>query len=373
MDFIEGLPMSHGANVIMVVVDRFSKYAHFIPLKHPFTATTVAQAFLDTVVKLHSLPLSIVSDRDKIFTSQLWKELFKTLGTKLHFSTAYHPQTDGQTERVNQCLEMFLRCAVHDDPKQWRKWLPLAELWYNSTFHSALGCSPFCAVYGTDPNFAALPVSDTPVDTDAATLLQQRQAHLEFLKTHLAAAQNRMKMYADRQRTEKHYQVGEQVLLKLQPYAQSSLVNRPCPKLAFKFFGPFHILEKIGEVAYKLDLPAHSAIHPVFHVSQLKEYTPDFTPVFAELPQVPALDTVDTIPEEILDRRLVKKGAAAAPQGLIKWRGIPAEAATWEDLHVLKQRFPDALVWGQPSFQGGADVTDTGAHVEGVIQKGITT
>lgn len=180
MDFIEGLPLSHGANVIMVVVDRLSKYAHFIPLKHPFSATTVAQVFLDSVVKLHSVPLSIVSDRDKIFTSQLWKELFKTLGTKLHFSTAYRPQTDGQTERV--CLEMFLRCAVHEDPKSWKKWLPLAELWYNSTFHSALGCSPFKAVYGIEPNFMAIPPADKAMTTDAAIMLQEREAQLTRLK-----------------------------------------------------------------------------------------------------------------------------------------------------------------------------------------------
>jgi transposase InsO family protein len=111
----------------MVIVDRLTKYAHLVPLKHPFTASLVAIAFMDSVVKLHGVPISIVSDRDKIFTSKLWKEIFALLDTKLQFSTAYHPQPDGKTERVNQCIKMFLRCAIHENPKTWRKWLPLAE------------------------------------------------------------------------------------------------------------------------------------------------------------------------------------------------------------------------------------------------------
>ena len=119
MDFIEGLPKSDGYSAILVVVDRLTKVSHFLPLKHPFTAASVAKVFLNTVVRLHGLPLFIVLDRDRIFTSAFWKELFRIWGTELQMSTAYHPQTDGQTERVTQCLERYLRCVVHDSPTKW--------------------------------------------------------------------------------------------------------------------------------------------------------------------------------------------------------------------------------------------------------------
>jgi hypothetical protein len=291
LDFIEGLPLSDGSNVILVVVDRFTKFSHFIPLRHPFTAQFVARVFVDSVVKLHGVPLTLVSDRDKIFTSAFWRELFKILGTRLQFSTAYHPQTDGQTERVNQCLEMYLRCMVSDCPKQWRKWLPLAELWYNSNYHSSLGCSPFKALYGADPNLGAMPVDTANLSSSVTEFLAERNAQLESLKQHLESAQVRMKSNADKHRAERSFQVGELVLLKLQSYTMSSVANRPYPKLAFKFFGPYRVLQKIGSVAYKLELPADSQVHPIFYVSQLKSFTPDFSLVFSDLSKVAELDT----------------------------------------------------------------------------------
>jgi hypothetical protein len=127
MDFIEGLPKSHNYDTILVVIDKFSKYGHFVPMKHPYTALTVAKLFMDNVYKLHGLPQVIISDRDKVFTSELWKELFRLADTTVNLSSAYHPQTDGQTERLNHCLETYLRCMVHACPTKWFQWLSQAE------------------------------------------------------------------------------------------------------------------------------------------------------------------------------------------------------------------------------------------------------
>ena len=123
-----------------------------------------------------------------------------------------------------------------------------------------------------------------------------------------------------------------------------------------KYFGPYTVLERIGPTAYKLDLPASSLIHPTFHVSQLKAFVPDHTPVFSELPHQVQLDAEEVQPEDILDRRLVKKGNRVVPQVLIKWTNVPAASATWEDYYVIKTMFPDALAWGQASVLAGANV-----------------
>lgn len=175
------------------------------------------------------------------------------------------------------------------------------------------------------------------------------------------AAQNKMKLHADRNRTDWEFQVGNQVLLKLQPYAQSSVINRTFPKLAFKFFGPYKVLERIGLAVYKLELPADSLVHPVFHISQLKPFHLDYTPVFSELAKMADLDDRELEPEAILQRRLVKKGNHVVPQVLVKWSQLPESAATWEDFYVVKKRFPSAIAWGQASSHGVGNVTTDGA------------
>jgi transposase InsO family protein len=138
-----------------VVVDKFSKYAQFIPLSYPFIAFQVAHSYMNNFFKLHGMPTAIVSDRDKVFTSHIWQELFKLLGTDLQMSSAYHPQTDGQTERVNQCLETYLRCFVNACPTKWSNWLAQAEYWYNTSYHSSLSKSPFVVLYAMNQDILA--------------------------------------------------------------------------------------------------------------------------------------------------------------------------------------------------------------------------
>jgi hypothetical protein len=175
LDFIEGLPLSGSFNCLLVVVNTFSKYAHFLGLKLPFTASSVARLFLTQVYKLHGMPQAIVSDRDRIFTSNFWQELFKLAKVDLRMSTSCHPQSDEQTKRVNQCLETFLRCYANACPKQWSSWLDLAEFWYNTSFHSAIGRSPFEVMYGYAPSiFGVAPAQDSPV-VDLASWLSDRE------------------------------------------------------------------------------------------------------------------------------------------------------------------------------------------------------
>lgn len=252
MDFIEGLPNSQGKEVILVIVDRFTRYAHFIPLSHPYTVMSVAQAFVDNIIRLHGPPKLIIYDRDRIFTSKLWKDIFTALKSELRYNTTYHPQTDGQTERVNQCVETYLRCMTTDQPKKWASWISLAEFWYNTTYHTALKMSPFQALYGFSPPLISELAIPGPEDEEAHSFLAEKQNMLENLKTNLQQAQNRMKKYADMKTSERVFAVGDMVYLKMAPYRLAAFGFRGALKLQNKFYGPFMITQKVGKVAYKL-------------------------------------------------------------------------------------------------------------------------
>ncbi|CAM8932679.1 unnamed protein product [Rhodiola kirilowii] len=307
MDFVEGLPKSKGKDVILVVVGRFSKYGHFIALSHPYTTIQVAHNLFDNVFKLHGLPKTIVSDRDKIFTSNVWQGLFRCYGTKLNLSIAYHPQSDGQTERLNQCLEHYLRAMCFRQPGQWSKWLSMAEFWYNSAYHSTIKSSPFEVLYGYSPP-TILGLKDEQPSVAVVDEFATRQAQMaRYLTESLNQAQNGMKIQADKRRREREFTIGDLVFLKLQPYKQTSLAVRSSIKLAAKYYGPYRLVAKVGSVAYKLELPQGCSLHPVFHVSLLKKLIGDGQVTVSSPPLTSEEGQVKSEAEAILNRRLVKR------------------------------------------------------------------
>jgi transposase InsO family protein len=186
---VEGLPQSGSHNCLLVVVDRFSRYGHFIPMAHPYTSAKVAQLFVNNIYKLHGLPESIVSDRDPIFTSNFWRELFKAIGTELKLSSPYHPATDGSTERLNQCVETYLRCFVHACPKKWSQWISLAEYWYNTNPHSTLKTSLFVVLYGHEPRHWGIEGPGECTMTNVQEWLTERRLVQDLLRQHLLHAQ----------------------------------------------------------------------------------------------------------------------------------------------------------------------------------------
>jgi hypothetical protein len=340
MDFIEGLPSSHGFSVIMVVVDRFTKYGHFITLAHPYTASKVAQLFLANVLKLHGMPTTIVSDRDRVFTSSFWQELFRLQGVSLAFSSAYHPQSDGQTEALNKCIETYLRCYSASTPKNWSSWLPLAEWWYNTNHHSSTGLTPFEAVYGYPPPPLLSYVPGTSANLAVDDLLKDRGTTISLLKENLHKAWNRMKVQADKNRTEREFLVGDWVYLRLQPYRHKSLASRKNLKLSPRFFGPFQILQRIGSVAYKLDLPEAARLHPVFHVSCLKKQLGQHSVPLPTLPPIDLNGELRPEPESILDKRTVKSRGHSVIEFLVHWSGTLPEEDTWEKAWKLRAQYP---------------------------------
>jgi hypothetical protein len=346
MDLITQLPRTRaGHDAIVVFVDKLSKMVHYAPTTTNVTAPQLALVFFQTVVRHHGVPSSIVSDRDVRFISVFWRALWQQLGTKLAMSTAYHPQTDGQTERANRTLEDMLRAYVTYRQDDWDQHLVAAEIAYNNSVQASTGFSPFFLNTGQHPHLplsAAVQPSNVSNNPPAAELLDGMYEDLELAETNLRAAQQRQAHYANQHRREVVFSVGDQVLL-----STANLRNEArAPKLAPKFIGPFPICRVVSSVAYELELPATmSRVHPVFHVSKLKAYR-DGSSTFPSRRQMPTRPTAELLPdsgeeawevERVVDKRTRRVGRRTRVEYLVLWKGYPEWERTWEPAANLRQ------------------------------------
>jgi hypothetical protein len=339
MDFIVSLPAATGTanDCILVIVDRFTKLAKFIPCRSTLTAAQCVHLVLDHwVFQGGGIPYSIVSDRDTRFTSKLWTEFMHVWGVEKRMSTAFHPQTDGQTERMNRTLEEMLRHVVNPIMDNWEQVLPQVQFAYNSAVQSSTGMTPFMAAYGSTPRTPLTPMVDIKTVKHPAVsgLVSDLQSISERVRSALQLAQQRQTSYANRCRREREFQVGDGVLLSTQNLNLKGPKDRTMAarKLLPRFVGPFKVVRRVGQVAYELELPSNWRVHPVFHVSLLVPWHVSFRQ--ATPPPVMLLEdgSLEYEVEQILEADMDK---GKAKRYLVKWKGYGHEHNTWEPLrHV---------------------------------------
>ncbi|KAK2436721.1 hypothetical protein QL285_021693 [Trifolium repens] len=342
MDFITGLPKTRRKHdSIWVIVDRLTKSAHFLSVRITDTAEKLTDIYVAEIVRLHGIPSSIVSDRDPKFTSHYWGTLHEALGTKLRLSSAYHPQTDGQTERTNQSLEDLLRACVLDDRGSWDDVLPLIEFTYNNSFHTSIGMAPYEALYGRRYQTPLCWYQDGESMIVGPEMVQQTTDKVRKIRARMMVAQDRQKSYADRRRRPLEFEAGEHVFLRVTP---TTGVGRAIKarKLTPKFIGPYQITEMIGKVAYRIALPPIlSQIHDVFHVSQLRKYVPDpshvITPDDIQLKENLSFEVP---PVKIADRKMKRLRTKDIPLVKIIWNEATGDA-TWELESKMKEQYPE--------------------------------
>jgi hypothetical protein len=327
MDLITQLPVTtQGNDAIVVFVDKFTKMVHYAATTTTCTADQVARIFFDTVVRLHGIPKHIISDRDRRFTSRFWRELWTLCGTQLRMSTAYHPQTDGQTERANRTLEEILRHYVSSKQNDWDQHLTAAEIAVNNSIQVSTGFTPYYLNYGEHPTFP----TDIPLDNiknqSVYDLMRQLQDNIQLAIRNMNNARDRQVHYANQHRRDVIFKEGEEVLLSTKNFKLPTGITK---KLSHKYNGPFKILEVLNPTAYKLQLPAAwKRKHPVFHVSMLKKYTAAKQGTVADT-TVDELDEEDEVEYQV-DKIIGQRVFHGQKEYLVTWKDYPQSEATWE-------------------------------------------
>ena len=339
MDFVTGLPVTpSGFDAVLVIVDRLSKWAYYVPTETTDDAKLTAEQYHENVFVRHGMPRRIISDRDGRFISNFWDELCKAMGTHLGMSTSRHPQTDGQTERVNRVMEESIRSYVAASQEDWDRCLPNLQFAYNTARHTSTGETPFYLTYGRHPIVLsrllgdALPTTDRRVPaTDE--FIEELRSTLARAKAELQKSHDRQRRTADRHRQDQQHEVGDRVLL--------STANLPVPqnltcKLTKLYEGPFVVESRIGENVYRLTLPEAVKLHPVFNVSQLRPYY-DPSGMFPERTADPSPPVVvDGEDEYEVEAVIGHRDTSAGRQYLVKWVGYSALHNTWEPEALLE-------------------------------------
>ena len=335
LDFIGPLPMTiRGNNAVFTVVDKLSKTTYFIAFNMSSSAVDIATLFFDNVVRLHGLPTTIISDRDVRFTATFWKTLWTRLGTRLAMSTAWHPQTDGQSERANRTVQQYVRAFVNYKQDDWDTLLSTAELSYNNTVNPTTGYTPAFLQSGQHPRLPVSIGAESICET-AEDMLKQLFEALDKCEKNSAQAQQKQKYQADKYRKDMQYKVGDKVMLRANHLKHDFLTGKLTPK----YIGPYEITAKIGAVAYQVQLPlSMSRTHNNFHVSRLRKFTPSpphFSSRIAVSPSEPPAELLDDGTEvweveKIMNKRTKRYGRGSRVEYLVKWKHTAVESSTWE-------------------------------------------
>lgn len=355
MDFVTGLPPSKGNTTVLTVVDRFSKMVHFIALQKLPSAKETAQVLLDHVVRIHGIPRDIVSDRGPQFSSRFWKEFCTILGASVSLTSGYHPQSNGQTERMNQELETCLRCLVSQNPAAWSEHLTWVEYAHNSLPTSATGLSPFHCVYGHQPPL--FPESEKEVVVPSAHALVKRCHRIwAAARRVLLKSSIRMKRGADRRRrTAPTYRPGQRVWLS----TRNLPIHVMSRKLAARFVGPFPITKVINPVSVRLRLPRSLRVHPTFHVSRIKPVL-DSSLVPPSKPPPPP-QVIDGGPVYAVKRLLAVRRRGRGRQLLVDWEGYGPEERSWiPSRFIIGQALIEDFYRRHPEAPGPSGVVPRG-------------
>ncbi|KAJ1587847.1 hypothetical protein NDA12_001288 [Ustilago hordei] len=335
LDFIEGLPTSKKYDSktydsILVIVDRLTKFAILAPTHKTVTAKQTAVLLYGHMVRLFGYPDHMVSDRGRQFISGAWKAFAEQMGVKHSLSTAYHPQTDGQTERVNQVIEQYLRMYCNYEQNDWANLLDTAAFVYNNTVHNSIGVSPFFACYGWNPKaHPDIPQRLGVNDPGRFEYLMDGKERCKYLQEQIREAQRRSVNQYNRKHKDIEFKVGDMVYINRRNWK----TRRPTPKLDTRFAGPYPVQERVGRRAYRITLPANLRVHDVFHVSMLEPARTSSLPQRAEQPTIPSLpdEDLDFEVEALIDKR----SHNGTTEYKVLWRGYSEEAASWEPVENL--------------------------------------